>query len=360
MSRILNFNPGPAMLPASVLEQMRDELMDYRGNGMSIMEMSHRGKVFIELAKQSEARLRRLMTIPDDYTVLFLPGGAQMMFSAVPMNLLRPNLPGGYVVTGSWSDKAVQSAAAYGEAKVLASSAERFDYAPAQSEWLAHDGLSYVHYTPNETIGGVEFHWTPDTGDVPLVADASSNILSRPMPVERHAVIYAGAQKNIGISGLALVIIRNDLLDVAPHATTPGVLNFKRQAGADSMLNTPATYPWYVANLVFGWLEDQGGVTEMATRNERKARTLYESIDNSNFYASPVRLSDRSRMNIPFTLVDSTLDGAFLAGAEAEGLSGLKGHRMVGGMRASIYNAMPQTGVEALVQFMAEFERTHG
>ncbi|NKC14610.1 MAG: 3-phosphoserine/phosphohydroxythreonine transaminase [Gammaproteobacteria bacterium] len=360
MSRVFNFNPGPATLPVPVLQRMRSELLDYGGSGMSIMEMSHRGQVFMEVAAQAETRLRNLLSISDDYAVLFLHGGAQMMFSAVPMNFHGLGQRAGYVVTGSWSDKAVKAAkTVIAGAETIADSTPKFDYAPAQEDWRDWQDMAYIHYTPNETIGGVEFHWVPQTGEVPLVADMSSNILSAPVAVDRFGLIYAGAQKNIGIAGLAIVIVRKDLMGHA-HSMTPGVLEFAGQAKAESMLNTPPTFAWYTANLVFGWLQESGGVQEMAQRNQRKAETLYTTIDGSSFYSNPVREQDRSRMNIPFTLPDDALNAPFLAAAQAQGLAGLKGHRAVGGMRASIYNAMPQEGVDALVQFMAEFERTHG
>lgn len=358
MTRVTNFSPGPATLPEPVLERVREELLDFRGTGMSVVEMSHRGKVFISVADAAEASLRRLLSIPDDYTVLFLQGGATLQFASVPMNLAAPADRVGYVNTGAWSTKAIKEARAYSEVVEVASSeATGFDRAPEQTSWSDTEGLAYVHITPNETIHGVEYHWIPQL-EMPLVADMSSNILSAPVDVSEYGLIYAGAQKNIGVSGITVVIVRTELLGRARDGT-PSVMNYALQAGSDSMLNTPSTFAWYVAGLVFEWLESTGGLTAMAERNRRKADTLYAALDASNFYANPVRCEDRSIMNVPFTLADATRDAAFLEGAEAAGLSGLKGHRAVGGMRASIYNAMPQAGVDALVEYLREFERTN-
>lgn len=356
MARVFNFNPGPAVLPDSVLERARDELMDFRGTGMSVAEMSHRGKPYLAVAQAAEARLRELAKVPDDYRVLFLQGGASLQFAAVPLNLSQAGQRAGYINTGSWSTKAIREAQAFCDVQVLASSEDtKFDRAPQQDVWAACDDAAFVHFTPNETIGGVEFHWVPEVA-APLVADMSSNILSRPIDVSRYGVIYAGAQKNIGISGLTLVIVRDDLLGQA-RAATPSVMNYALQAGSESMLNTPATFAWYVAGLVFEWLHGEGGVEVIAARNRAKADKLYGAIDGSNFYANPVRPMDRSLMNVPFTLADAGREAEFLKGAEAAGLAGLKGHRSVGGMRASIYNAMPQAGVNALIEYMREFER---
>ena len=356
MARVFNFNPGPAVLPEPVLERARDELMDFRGNGMSVAEMSHRGKPYLAVAEAAEARVRELAQVPDNYRVLFLQGGASLQFAAVPLNLAEAGQRAGYINTGSWSTKAIKEAQAFCDVQVLASSeATHFDRAPEQETWATCDDAAFVHFTPNETIGGVEFHWVPDVA-APLVADMSSNILSRPIDVSRYGLIYAGAQKNIGISGLTLVIVRDDLLGRA-RTTTPSVMNYALQAGSDSMLNTPATFAWYVAGLVFDWLHAEGGIEVIAARNQAKADKLYGAIDGSNFYTNPVRPVDRSLMNVPFTLADADRDADFLKGAEAAGLAGLKGHRSVGGMRASIYNAMPEAGIDALIEYMREFER---
>jgi phosphoserine aminotransferase len=360
MARVLNFSAGPAVLPEPVLQQAAAEMLDWHGSGMSVMEMSHRGKEFIEIHAQAEADLRELMGIPKNYKVLFLQGGASAQFAVVPMNLLRGKTKADYVNTGQWSKKAISDAKKYCKVNVAASSeAENFTRAPKQSEWKLDPDAAYVHITTNETIGGVEFHWVPDTGDVPLVADMSSHILSRPMDVSRYGLIYAGAQKNIGPAGVTIVIVRDDLLGQA-LPITPTVFDYKVQAENDSMSNTPATYGIYVAGLVFQWLKKQGGLTKMEQINRAKAALLYDYLDQTEFYLSPVAKDDRSLMNIPFTLRNADLDKAFIQETEAAGLTQLKGHRSVGGMRASIYNAMPIEGVQTLVRFMKEFERKHG
>ncbi len=358
MTRVMNFSAGPAALPQPVLERARDELLDLRGSGMSVMEMSHRGKPFMAIAEKAEQDLRRLMKIPDNYSVLFLQGGATGQFAAVPMNLA--NSQGmDYVDTGAWSGKAIKEAQRYGRVNIVASSqASGYDRIPARSEWKLDPEAAYVHYTPNETIGGVEFPEIPDVGDVPLVADMSSTILSRPIDVSRFGVIYAGAQKNIGPAGLTVVIVRNDLLE-CDKGPVPAVLDWALQAGNDSMYNTPPTFAWYLAGLVFEWLDEQGGLEKMGEINARKARKLYDFIDNSAFYRNPVDPPARSWMNVPFILADDSLDGTFLNEADAAGLSSLKGHRSVGGMRASIYNAVPESAVDALIEFMADFENRH-
>ena len=358
MTRVMNFSAGPAALPQPVLERARDELLDLRGSGMSVMEMSHRGKPFMAIAEKAEQDLRRLMKIPDNYSVLFLQGGATGQFAAVPMNLA--NSQGmDYVDTGAWSGKAIKEAQRYGRVNIVASSqASGYDRIPARSEWKLDPEAAYVHYTPNETIGGVEFPEIPDVGDVPLVADMSSTILSRPIDVSRFGVIYAGAQKNIGPAGLTVVIVRNDLLE-CDKGPVPAVLDWALQAGNDSMYNTPPTFAWYLAGLVFEWLDEQGGLEKMGEINARKARKLYDFIDNSAFYRNPVDPAARSWMNVPFILADDSLDGTFLNEADAAGLSSLKGHRSVGGMRASIYNAVPESAVDALIEFMADFENRH-
>ena len=360
MSRIFNFSAGPAVLPESVLMQAREELTDWRSAGMSVMEMSHRGKHFSGIAAQAEADLRELMAIPDHYRVLFLQGGASAQFSLLPMNILHGAKKADYINTGAWSKKAIAAARAFCDVNVAASSEDdNFTTIPAFDAWRLDCDAGYVHYTPNETIGGVEFHWIPDTGETPLVADMSSTILSRPLDVSRYGLIYAGAQKNIGPAGLTLVIVRDDLTGNA-HPLTPPVFDYKVQADAGSMTNTPPTFAWYLAGLVFQWLKLGGGLASMAGINERKANKLYAAIDESGFYSNPVEAQSRSWMNIPFTLADPELDKTFLAEAETAGLANLKGHRSVGGMRASIYNAMPEAGVDALIAFMREFERTRG
>ncbi len=360
MSRVYNFSAGPAMLPAEVLERAREELQDWHGSGMSVMEMSHRGKEFMSIAEQAEADLRELMGIPDDYRVLFLQGGASSQFAMVPLNLLRDRKTADYVNTGAWSKKAIAEARRFCEVNVAASSeADNFTSVPPQADWTLSPDAAYVHYTPNETIGGVEFHWVPDTGDVPLVADMSSSILSRPIDVSRFGVIYAGAQKNIGPAGLTVVIVRDDLIGQVRDGA-PTMFDYRVHADAGSMYNTPPTYGWYLAGLVFAWLKERGGLAAMAEINRRKADKLYAAIDASDFYANPVQPDCRSWMNVPFTLADPGLDKVFLEEAARAGLVTLKGHRSVGGMRASIYNAMPEEGVDALIAFMADFEQRRG
>lgn len=348
------------MLPKAVLEQARDELLDWHGSGMSVMEMSHRGKEFMSIAEQAEAVLRELLTIPDNYRVLFLQGGATSQFAMVPLNLLRGKQQADYINTGAWSKKAIAEAGRFCEVNVAATAEDsRFTTIPDFASWQLNPDAAYVHYTPNETIGGVEFHWVPDTGEVPLVADMSSTILSRPIDVSRYGVIYAGAQKNIGPAGLTVVIVRDDLMGDTV-AGTPSMYDYKLHADNGSMLNTPPTYGWYLAGLVFGWLQQQGGLGVMAEINRRKSGRLYAAVAGSAFYNSPVDVECHSWMNVPFTLADADLDSEFLAQAKTAGLLNLKGHRSVGGMRASIYNAMPAAGVDTLIDFMCEFERTHG
>jgi phosphoserine aminotransferase len=360
MARIFNFSAGPAVLPEPVLQQAAAEMLDWHGSGMSVMEMSHRGSEFIDIHARAEAGLRRLMGIPDNYKVLFLQGGASAQFALIPMNLLRGRASADYVNTGQWSKKAIADAKKFCKVNVAASSeAEHYSRVPKQAEWKLDPDAAYVHVTTNETIGGVEFHWVPDTGAVPLVADMSSHILSRPMDVSRYGLIYAGAQKNIGPAGLTIVIVREDLIGQA-MTQTPTVFDYKVQADNDSMSNTPPTYAIYIAGLVFDWIAAQGGLTAMEAINREKAALLYDYLDRTEFYQSPVAMDDRSLMNIPFTLRNEALDKAFIKESEAAGLFQLKGHRSVGGMRASIYNAMPLEGVRALVQFMQSFERSHG
>jgi len=360
MSRVFNFSAGPAMLPESVLQQAREEMLDWQGSGMSVMEMSHRGKEFMSIAEQAEADLRELLEIPEGYKVLFLQGGASSQFAMVPMNLLRGGEAADYLNTGSWSKKAISEAKRYADVHIAATTeAGKFTSTPAQSELDLRGDAAYVHYTPNETIQGVEFPYVPETGNVPLVADFSSTILSRPIDVSRYGIIYAGAQKNIGPAGLTLVIVREDLIGEAIDGT-PVMFQYTTHSDNGSMYNTPPTYGWYLAGLVFKWLLAQGGLEGMAEINRRKAKALYDAIDNSGFYANPVAVESRSWMNVPFTLADAELDAKFLQEAGAAGLKTLKGHRSVGGMRASIYNAMPEAGVKALIDFMAEFERVNG
>jgi len=358
MSRVYNFSAGPAAVPVEVLEKAQSEMLDWNGSGMSVMEMSHRGKEFISIAEKAEADVRELMNVPTNYKVLFLQGGATTQFSMVPMNLLRGNNKACYVNTGAWAKKAIKEANIHCKAQVSATSeGDNFTSIPAVDSWDIDQEAAYLHYTSNETIGGVEFQSIPDVGGLDLVADMSSNILSREIDVSKFGVIYAGGQKNMGPSGIALTIVREDLIGNV-QAGAPSMMDYKNHADADSMFNTPATYSWYLMGLVFEWIKENGGVSAIEARNIRKSEKLYAAIDGSDFYANPVELSSRSRMNIPFTLANSELDALFLSEAKAAGLVTLKGHRSVGGMRASIYNAMPEEGVDALISMMAEFERT--
>ena len=360
MARVYNFSAGPATLPQAVIERARDEMLDWNGSGMSVMEMSHRGKEYMSIAVQAEADLRELMTIPDNYKVMFLQGGASSQFAMVPMNLLRGKNKADYINTGAWSKKAIAEAKRYCDVNIAATTeSTNFSSTPAQDELNLDADAAYMHFTPNETIGGVEFPYLPETGGVPIVADMSSTILSRPMDVSKYGVIYAGAQKNIGPAGLTVVIVRDDLIGETIDGT-PSMFNYKTLSDNDSMYNTPPTYSWYLAGLVFDWLKSNGGLSAMSEINERKASALYGAIDGSGFYANPVEVQSRSWMNVPFTLADSELDSVFLEEAKGVGLVTLKGHRSVGGMRASIYNAMPEEGVNALIEFMADFEKRHG
>ena len=359
MDRIFNFSAGPATLPLEVLETARDELTNWHGSGMSVMEMSHRGKEYMSIHAEAEADLRTLLGIPANYKVLFLQGGATAQFAMVPMNLLRGKLAADYLNTGEWSKKAIKEAKKFGQVNIVASSEDKnFSYAPAFSTWTLDPNAAYVHITSNETIGGVEIFDTPDTGNVPLVADMSSNILSRPIDVSKYGLIYAGAQKNIGPAGVTVVIVREDLLGQTVPGT-PTVFDYKVQAEAESMYNTPPTYGIYIAGLVFKHLLAKGGLVAMEAQNRAKAKLIYDLLDASSLYQSPVALENRSLMNIPFTLKDAALDEDFLKQAKAAGLVQLKGHKSVGGMRASIYNAMPVEGVKALVAFMKDFEKSH-
>ena len=359
--RVFNFAAGPATLPVEVLEQVRGELLDWQGSGASVMEVSHRGKAFMAVAQEAEALVRELLGVPANYRVLFLQGGATGQFAAVPMNLARADSVVDYINTGHWSQKARLEAQRYcARVNVAADeAASGYTTVPAPSALHLTQGAAYVHYTPNETIGGVEFPYIPETGQVPLVADMSSTLLSRPLEVARFGLIYAGAQKNIGPAGLVVVLVREDLIGRARPAT-PAVWDYQAMAQDGSMLNTPATFAWYVAGLVLRWLTGQGGLAAIAARNRAKAQLLYDAIDSSGFYRNPVAVDCRSWMNVPFILADARLDEEFLAGARAAGLANLAGHRSVGGMRASLYNAMPLAGVEALVAYMREFARRRG
>jgi phosphoserine aminotransferase len=365
MTRLYNFCAGPAALPTDVLTQAQSELLNWQGKGLSVMEMSHRSPEFVGIAKKAEQDLRDLMVIPDNYKVLFMQGGASSQFAMIPMNLLRGKKSADYINTGQWSKKAIAEAKRFCDVNVAATTeGNKFTSAPSQEELKLNSEAAYVHYTPNETIGGVKFDYIPETNGIPLIADYSSSILSEEIDVSKFAMIYAGAQKNIGPAGLCIVIIRDDLLgegglgDVVEG--TPTMFSYKVMADNDSMYNTPPSYGWYLAGLVFAWLKDQGGVKAMAEINQRKAKKLYSFIDTNAFYANPVAINNRSLMNVPFTLADASLDKAFLAASEKAGLLNLAGHRSVGGMRASIYNAVEEKAVDALIAFMADFAKENG
>lgn len=361
MAKVYNFSAGPAMLPEAVMQRAQNEFLNWNNQGCSVMEMSHRSKAFIEVAEKATANLRTLLNVPDNYQVLFTHGGGRGQFSAVPLNLASSKDHADHLVTGSWSKGAVQEASHYLNADIVSQSVQIDGKTsiPDQSSWALNSQAAYFHYCPNETVEGVEINWVPDTQNVPIVADMSSNILSRKIDVSQFGVIYGGAQKNIGPSGLSVVIVRDDLLDRA-RIETPSILNYGIIAKHDSMYNTPPTFAWYLAGLVFEWLLDLGGVEEIEKRNDAKASLLYDSIDKMDFYHNNVDTAYRSRMNVPFHLHDTTLDNLFLRESEQAGLQALKGHRIVGGMRASIYNAMPIEGVQALVDFMQDFEKRHG
>ena len=359
MTRVFNFSAGPAALPLEVLEQARADIPDWAGMGMSVMELSHRSKAFIEVAESAEADLRGLLGIPDDYAVLFLQGGATLQFALLPLNLASADQGLDYLVTGSWSDKAAKEAAKLRTVNVVATGADgNYTDVPARDSWQLNPSAAYFHYCPNETIHGVEFHAPPDVGGQTLIADMSSTILSRPIDVSRFGVIYAGAQKNIGPAGITIMIIRRDLL-ADSQTNLPNIMRYAAHAEKDSMLNTPPTFAWYMAGLVFKWLQRHGGLDAMAAVNRRKAEALYAAVDSSDFYSNPVNPAYRSWMNVPFTLADPELDKTFLQGADEAGLTNLKGHRSVGGMRASIYNAVPEEAVNALIAYMADFEQRH-
>ncbi len=357
--RAFNFCAGPAALPEAVLQRAQAELLDWQGKGLSVMEMSHRSDDYVAIAEKAEQDLRDLLSIPSDYKVLFLQGGASQQFAEIPLNLLPEDGTADYIDTGIWSKKSIEEARRYGNVNVAAS-AKPYDYfaIPGQNEWQLSRNAAYLHYASNETIGGLQFDWIPETGDVPLVVDMSSDILSREVDISKFGLIYAGAQKNIGPSGLVVAIIREDLLGRA-RSSCPTMLNYKIAADNGSMYNTPATFSWYLSGLVFEWLKEQGGVAAMEQRNKAKKDLLYKAIDASEFYSNPIAKNARSWMNVPFRLADERLDKPFLAGADARGLLNLKGHRSVGGMRASIYNAVGLDAVEALVAYMAEFEKEH-
>jgi phosphoserine aminotransferase len=360
MSRVYNFSAGPAALPLPVLEQAKEELLDWRHLGMSIMEISHRGKEFSVMAQESEADLRDLLSIPDNYHVMFLQGGGRSQFAMVPMNLLGTGKTANYIDTGIWSDLAIQEANRYCSVHLVASSkASHYRDVPAVQDWHINPEGAYFHYVDNETINGIEFPDIPAVAAMPLVSDMSSNLLSRPFDVSRFGLIYAGAQKNIGPAGLTLVIARDDLLGGALPCT-PSMFNYSLHAKEHSMYNTPPTFAWYLTALNFKWLKHQGGIAAIAQKNQHKADKLYQFIDNSDFYSNPIARVYRSRMNVVFNLHDETLNDTFLTEATANGLANLKGHRCVGGMRASIYNAMPEEGVDCLIAFMKNFEKQFG
>lgn len=358
--RVHNFAAGPATLPLEVLEQSSGEMTDWQGTGMSVMEVSHRSKAFVAVAEQAEADLRELMRIPGNYRVLFLQGGATGQFAAIPLNLTAPDSVVDFINTGAWSKKAIVEAKKYCQVNVVADeAASSYSTVPAAGSLRLTPGAAYLHYTPNETIGGVEFPYVPATGDTPLVADMSSTILSRPIDVSQFGLIYAGAQKNIGPSGLCIVVVRDDLIGKA-RPDTPSIWDYAAMAKDGSMLNTPPTFGIYVAGLVFKWLLGLGGLDAIGKRNHEKARRLYAAIDSSGFYKNPVAVEARSWMNVPFTIPDPNLDKTFISEAGKAGLTNLEGHRSVGGMRASIYNAMPIEGVDALIAFMGEFQKRYG
>ena len=360
MARVFNFCAGPAALPESVLSQAQQDLLNWQGSGMSVMEMSHRSAEIKQIAAEAERDLRELLGVSDEYAVLFLQGGASLQFSAVPLNLMAETESADYVNTGQWSKKAIAEARRLGNVRVVASSeTTNFTTVPELETWDLDPEARYLHYTPNETIGGVEFGWIPECGNVPVVADMSSTILSRPLDVSRFGMIYAGAQKNIGPSGLTLVIVRRDLLGQA-RGSIPVMLDWKVQADNASMYNTPPSFSLYLAGLVFKWLQDIGGLGEIEKINRRKAAKLYAYIDGSGFYANPVEVQSRSLMNVPFTLADADLEKAFAAGARERGLVNLEGHRSVGGMRASIYNAVGEEAVDALIAYMKDFAAEKG
>ncbi len=359
MSRVYNFCSGPAALPEEVLLQAQKEMLDWQGAGVSVMEMSHRSKEFVSILHSAKERLARLLNISDDYEIMFAQGGASTLFSQIPANLMSGFERSCYLDTGVWSAKAIKEAKKYGDVKVVASSKEEnYTYAPGCADWVIDESAAYLHITPNETIGGVEFAELPST-ELPIIADLSSTILSREIDVSKFGVIYAGAQKNVGPAGVVICIVRKDLL-ARSQESLPTTWNFSHLAANDSMINTPPTFAIYLADLVFEWLERQGGVSAIEAVNVKKAELLYKTIDDSAFYSNPIQSASRSRMNVPFVLADGSLEKTFLLESERAGLKTLAGHRSVGGMRASIYNAMPYEGVQALVDFMLSFEKRYG
>ncbi|MFQ3206829.1 MAG: phosphoserine aminotransferase [Glaciecola sp.] len=363
MQNIFNFSAGPAMLPQEVMQQAQEEFINWQGLGTSVMEVSHRGKPFMEVAAQAEADLRELLQIPSNYSVLFMHGGGRGQFSAVPLNISKPSDLSQHLVSGQWSIGAEQEAQKFCRSSIVATSKEIDGkmYVPKQDEWSIAEESGYFHYCTNETVDGIEINWVPksDSGNVPIVADMSSNILSKPLNIEDYGIIYAGAQKNIGPSGLSVVIVRNDLVGIS-RKDTPAIFDYQLQAKSGSMYNTPPTFSWYLAGLVFKWLKAQGGLDAIAALNQRKSDVLYSQIDATGFYKNNVHNEYRSKMNVTFKLSDESLNDLFLEQAENNGLVALKGHRAVGGMRASIYNAMPLAGAQALADFMQEFERKNG
>ncbi|MFT5542357.1 MAG: phosphoserine aminotransferase [Glaciecola sp.] len=363
MQNIFNFSAGPAMLPKEVMQQAQEELVNWQGLGTSVMEVSHRGKPFIEVAEQAESDLRELLNIPHNYSVLFMHGGGRGQFSAVPLNISQPNDLSQHLVTGQWSISAEQEAQKYTRTKIVAKTKQHNGkiYVPKQDEWSISENAGYFHYCTNETVEGIEIDWVPksSSGNIPIVADMSSNILSKPLNIDDYGIIYAGAQKNIGPSGLSVVVVRNDLIG-SQRKETPAIFDYQLQAESGSMYNTPPTFSWYLAGLVFRWLKRQGGLDAIASLNAQKSETLYKQIDASGFYQNNVEDEYRSKMNVTFQLTDETLNSLFLEQASENGLVALKGHRAVGGMRASIYNAMPLEGAIALADFMKEFERKNG
>ncbi len=357
---VYNFGAGPAMLPQEVMQQVKDELLDWNGTGISVIEMSHRSKEFISITEEAEANLREILAVPDNYKILYVPGGATMMMSAVPLNLLANGETADYLVTGSWSKKACKEATRLGKIHVAAdSAADNYYTIPERDNWDLIRDAAYLYYTDNETITGVEFADIPDAGDVPLVCDMTSNFLSRPFDVSRYGIVFASAQKNFGPAGIACVIIREDLIGKAGDKI-PFLLDFKIYADNDSMFNTPPSFSWYMAGLIYKWIKRQGGVDAMDTLAKQRSGKLYDFVDASDFYSNPIPTQFRSRMNVPFILGDDELNGTFLSEAKQNGLVELKGHRSVGGMRASIYNGMPMAGVDALISFMQDFEQQHG
>lgn len=359
LNSIYNFGAGPAMLPQAVMKQVQAEFLDWNGTGMSIVEMSHRSKAFLSIAEAADADLRDILQVPADYKILYVHGGATSMMSMVPLNLLANGETGEYLLTGSWSAKACKEAKRLGKVHVAASSEpEKYFTIPDPGNWQLADDVAYLYYTDNETITGVEFDFIPDAGDVPLVCDMTSNFLSRPFDITRFGIVFASAQKNFGPAGMACVIIREDMIGRAGKQT-PFLYDFKTYAENDSMFNTPPVFNWYMAGLIYKWIREQGGLAAMDQRAKQRSGKLYATIDSSTLYSNPINTQYRSRMNVPFILADESLNSAFLAEAGENGLIELKGHRSVGGMRASIYNGMPVEGIEALTAFMLDFEQRH-